>query len=220
MNAESQHNPGAAISASQSAGALLRQYRQTRGVEPETLASSLHVPVGRIQALEEDRFDAMPDIMFPRALAMSVCRYLKVDATAVLARMPQQDASRIATRDERGIDSPLSRPSLLPDGSVQILQRLLDIKVVAAAVVVLGLLYLWIQPGNRPEAASTPITPAATDVAPVPAPGANAETTSNATEAPPSAPAAAASAVPAVGQPIPPGPQTVTTPVAPAGGAK
>ena len=138
MNAESQHNPGAAISASQSAGALLRQYRQTRGVEPETLASSLHVPVGRIQALEEDRFDAMPDIMFARALAMSVCRYLKVDATAVLARMPQQDASRIATRDERGIDSPLSRPSLLPDGSVQILQRLLDIKVVAAAVVVLG----------------------------------------------------------------------------------
>ena len=135
---------------------MLRQYRQARGVEPETLAASLHVPVNKILALEEDRLEVMPDIMFARALAMSVCRYLKVDPTPVLARMPHQDASRLAARDERGIDSPLSRPSLMPEGSMQMLQRLVDAKVLAAAVVVMGLLYLWLQTGNPPSSVSQP----------------------------------------------------------------
>ena len=207
---------------------MLRQYRQSRGVEPETLAASLHVPVSKIQALEEDRLDAMPDIMFARALAMSVCRYLKVDATPVLARMPQQDASRLAARDERGIDSPLSRPSLMPEGSVQTLQRLLNGRAVAVAVVVLGLLYVGIQSGHAPQPAASP---AITEMAPSPAPvtalpeASPATTESSAT---PSAahgaatvtPIPAAAQAPAVQGAMPAPTQTVTMPVTPAGVGK
>lgn len=218
MNAESQHTPEAAVSSSNSAGAMLRHHRKARGVEPETLASSLHVPVSKILALEEDRLDVMPDIMFARALAMSVCRYLKVDATAVLARMPQQDASRVAARDERGIDSPLSRPSLMPDGSAQIFQRLLDVKVLAVLVVVLGLLYLWVQGGNQPAPVAPPSAPALAEPVPnaVPATEGSAPTDGQTTTA-----SGAAAPTSVAVQPVTPAlPQTVVTPVTPAGVGK
>ena len=214
MNVESQPRSEAAVSSSLSAGAVLRQYRQTRGVEPETLAASLHVPVSKIQALEEDRLDAMPDIMFARALAMSVCRYLKVDATPVLARMPQQDASRVAARNERGIDSPLSRPSLMPDGGAQILQRLLDVKVLAAAVVVLGLLYLSIQ-GDQP---SQPVAPLPAVESAPPAEAGTASPPASVGDTPAQAAPAGAAAVPGAGTPT--SPPTITTPVTPAATSK
>ena len=221
MNAESQQRPEAAVSSSQSAGAVLRQYRQSRGVEPETLAASLHVPVSKIQALEDDRLEAMPDVIFARALAMSVCRYLKVDATPVLARMPQQDASRLAARDERGIDSPLSRPSFMPEGSVQTLQRLLNGRVAAVAVVVLGLLYLGIQSGHSPQPVAPPALTDAAPATPTPnAPGepppAAPETPAGATTATP--PGMASTVVsPAAASAVAP---TVTTPVTPAAASK
>ena len=215
MNAESQQRPEAAVSSSLSAGALLRQFRQTRGVEPETVAASLHVPVGKIQALEEDRLELMPDIMFARALAMSVCRYLKVDPAPVLARMPQQDASRVAPRDERGIDSPLSRPSLLPEGSAQILQRLLNARAAAVAVVVLGLLYLGIQSGQPPQPVAAP---AAIEAPAVPAPTTSEATTTAVESAVPANGAAVAPPPSPVTSPVLP--QTVTTPVAPGGVTK
>lgn len=72
-----------------SAGALLRQAREAAGLHIAALAVSLKVPVKKLEALEAGRLDVLPDAVFVRALAASVCRTLKIDAVPVLALLPQ-----------------------------------------------------------------------------------------------------------------------------------
>lgn len=79
---------GAAISS----GALLRDAREAAGVHVAALAVALKVPVNKLQALEADDFAALPDAVFARALAASVCRTLRLDPAPVLALMPKNTA--------------------------------------------------------------------------------------------------------------------------------
>jgi len=111
-------------SAAESAGALLRQYRLAQGVQLDLLANALRVAPSKLEALEEDRWSALPDAMFARALTLAVCRHLKLDAAPVLALLPGQDMSRLAPKNERGLDFPLDRPSLLPQSSFLVVARL------------------------------------------------------------------------------------------------
>lgn len=76
-----------------SAGMILRQTRETAGLDIAALAVALKVPVKRLEALEMDRHDELLDTVFVRALASSVCRVLKMDAAPVLALLPQSPAS-------------------------------------------------------------------------------------------------------------------------------
>lgn len=71
------------------AGELLRRAREAAGLHVAALAVSLKVPVKKLEALEANRLDELPDAVFVRALAGSVCRTLKVDATPILALLPQ-----------------------------------------------------------------------------------------------------------------------------------
>lgn len=77
------------------AGAMLRAAREQAGVHIASLAVILKVPVARLEALEAERFDLLPDPPFVRALAGSVCRALKLDPAPVLARLPQRVAPRL-----------------------------------------------------------------------------------------------------------------------------
>lgn len=61
------------------AGELLRQAREAAGLHVAALAVSMKVPVKKLEALEADRLDLLPDAVFVRALASSVCRTLKID---------------------------------------------------------------------------------------------------------------------------------------------
>ncbi len=72
-----------------SAGMLLRHARETAGLHIAALAVALKVPVKKLEALEMDRHDLLPDTVFVRALASSVCRTLKIDAAPVLVLLPQ-----------------------------------------------------------------------------------------------------------------------------------
>src|SRR3989338_10209706 len=72
-----------------SAGSLIRQAREAAGLHIAALAVALKVPVKKLEALEADRLDLLPDAVFVRALAASVCRTLKIDAGPVLALLPQ-----------------------------------------------------------------------------------------------------------------------------------
>lgn len=72
-----------------SAGALLRQRREAAGVDPVMLASTLKVTPQKIQALEEDRYNDLPNLPFARSLASTICRALDTDPAPVLALMPQ-----------------------------------------------------------------------------------------------------------------------------------
>ncbi len=92
-------------SAPLSGGAMLRQAREAAGLHIGALAVSLRVPVRKLEALEADHFDQLPDMVFVRALAASVCRALNIDSTAVLAQLPQTSAPHLRN-DEAGINVP------------------------------------------------------------------------------------------------------------------
>lgn len=123
----------------------MRGYRDTRGLSVEALAANLHVPTAKLQALENDQLEQLPDAMFARALALAVCRHLGVDAQPVLALLPGQDISRLASKDERGLDFPLQRPSLLPQSGLRLIQSFFNpMRFAAVAVLALALLLgLW-----------------------------------------------------------------------------
>lgn len=132
------------------AGALLRGYRQARGVELDVMAKALRVSVAKVTALENDQLDALPDAMFARALSLAICRHLKTDANAVLALLPEKDANRLATKSERGLDFPLERPSLLPQSSFVVIERFFTPMRWAALLVFLLAVVLAVWPDLQP----------------------------------------------------------------------
>ncbi|MFA7558784.1 MAG: helix-turn-helix transcriptional regulator, partial [Hydrogenophaga sp.] len=71
----------------------LRRAREEAGLHIVALASALKVPVHKLEALEEGRYDELPDMVFARALASSVCRHLQVDPGPVLDEIPHPDAT-------------------------------------------------------------------------------------------------------------------------------
>jgi len=92
------------------AGMLLRHAREAAGLRVDTLAANLKVPVRKLEALEEDRYDLLPDATFARALASSVCRTLKVDAQPVLERLPQGAQPSLVPAGRPVINEPFRAP--------------------------------------------------------------------------------------------------------------
>jgi cytoskeleton protein RodZ len=141
------------------AGALLRQSREAAGLHIAALAVAMKVPVAKLEALEADRFDLLPDAVFARALASGVCRALKIDARQVLDKLPQ--SARPTLKDnERGIDAPFRSPS---DGPGPSLLNQLSWPV----VVVLGLLMAAVAVYLYPHSRSEPAASVAQEPAPV-----------------------------------------------------
>jgi cytoskeleton protein RodZ len=71
-----------------SPGVLIRKAREQRGLHIAALAAAMKVTPRKLEALEGDRWDELPDNTFVRALAQSVCRTLKVDPKPVLDLLP------------------------------------------------------------------------------------------------------------------------------------
>lgn len=97
---------GVVGSAGLSAGGLLQQARQAAGMHIAALAAALKVPVNKIEALEADDHAVLPDIVFVRALAASVCRTLRTDPDPVLALLPPIQGPRLSVSGP-GIGAPL-----------------------------------------------------------------------------------------------------------------
>lgn len=158
------------------AGALLRAAREAAGLHVAALAVSMKVPVKKLEALEADRFDLLPDAVFVRALASSVCRALKVDPAPVLSKLPHQHVPRLGA-SEGGINAPfhaagegraLSVPAALRQPAVLVVMLLL---VAALAV----LFFPEWQADVTPDEVSLPseavqVMPVAPNTAPDPAP--------------------------------------------------
>jgi cytoskeleton protein RodZ len=87
------------------AGSILRDARQAQGLHIGALAASIKVSQKKLEALEADRFDELPDATFTRALAQTVCRSLKMDPAPVLALLPQPSSHRLEQVAE-GINAP------------------------------------------------------------------------------------------------------------------
>lgn len=100
---------GHSLTQTLSAGAMLRRAREAAGLHVAALAVSMKVPVKKLEALEADRLDLLPDVVFVRALAASVCRALKIDPVPVLEQLPQTSAPRL-NASESGINAPFHVP--------------------------------------------------------------------------------------------------------------
>lgn len=89
-----------------SAGALLRQARQAQGMHIAALSAAIKVPQRKLEALEGDRYDELPDATFTRALAQTVCRTLKIDAAPVLALLPKAFTDSRLEHVAEGMNAP------------------------------------------------------------------------------------------------------------------
>lgn len=203
-----------------SAGQLLRQAREAAGMHVATLAVALKVPVRKLEALEEDRYDLLPDAVFVRALASSVCRTLKIDAQPILERLPQGAAPRLVPDDD-GINAPFRAPGDAPGQSwLTQVSRPVVLIVFALLLGAVVLIFLPARNLGDPQAsaggkAAEPLMPPASAVVnPAPAePATPPAAPATDLTAAVSVPAAPASALAAASMPAP----VASRPSAPAG---
>lgn len=126
-----------------SGGALLRAAREAEGISIESIAASLKVPVAKLEALEADQLDLLPDIVFIRALVSSLCRTLKIESAPILEKFPHKTLQQLKT-DESGINAPFSGSNSRVDLKI----RLFILKPVVLAVILLllGVLLITFAP--------------------------------------------------------------------------
>lgn len=204
----------AALDSGPSAGTLLRRAREAAGLHVAALAVSLKVPVRKLEALENDRYDQLPDAVFTRALASSICRTLKVDAQPVLDRLPQGAVPRLVP-DTEAIGAPFRAPGdAAPPGWQESLKRPVTL---AVGGLLLGAIAILLLPNLRGSEAPVPApaaeTPAVPMAEPVVMPGATAGQVTTMVEIPRPA-GIAPGAVPSTGAVIVPSqPSTISTTV-------
>lgn len=150
-----------------SAGALLRQAREAAGMELATLAVSLKVPVKKLEALESDQFHLLPDFVFVRALASSVCRTLRIDPAPVLQLLPQTGAPRLAL-DDSGLKTPFQAPTDV--SSIPFWDRLSRPMVLAALAILVGAMVLIFFPSTQQRSELADVARHAAPLLPQPAP--------------------------------------------------
>jgi cytoskeleton protein RodZ len=160
-------NPMDAESGQATAGEMLRQAREAAGLQIPALAVALKVSAKKIEALEADRLDLLPDAVFIRALASSVCRALKIDPAPVLGRLPKTAVPRLEF-DGVGLNTPFQTPGDV--SGVSIWNQLSRPVVLAALALLAGALVLIFFPSADRMPASVATTSEVATPAPTPAP--------------------------------------------------
>lgn len=131
-----------------SGGAMLRKAREASGLQLAALAVSLKVPIKKLEALEADRFDLLPDTVFVRALTASVCRSLKIDSAPILERFPHTTTPSLRT-DESGINTPFRSSGT--GSTFAFLNQLSKPFVFAILALLIGVAILVFLPQKRPD---------------------------------------------------------------------
>lgn len=200
------------------AGALLKQAREQAGMSLETLASRVKVLPHKLAALEEGRFDELPDLTFARALAKTICRHFNIDPVPVLAGFPATAAAASATAlNRQTLRTPLdANRGLRIHGSGRSGFSVGAPTFALAAVAVAVALWWWLPaspPGGTGTDAANSNQPHAT-VEVVPTLNQTAETVAPAAVASLPVPSPAVAPAPAVTTPVVP-----VAPLAPPGAA-
>ncbi len=127
------------------AGGLLRQARQAQGLHIAALAAAIKVVPRKLELLESDQFDQLPDATFTRALAQTVCRTLKVDPAPILALLPPPRGHRLEQVAE-GLNTPFrERPGrLVPKEWASVASPVLWI----AALIVILTIAIYVLPAH------------------------------------------------------------------------
>ena len=125
-----------------SPGAMLRQLREAAGVDPALVASAMKVSLQKLDALENDRFDELPDLTFARGLASAICRAFGADPAPVLERMPLSAPGLRA--QSQAINPPFRRAGDAPAPMLK--TSLSKPLLIVVALLLLGALALWLLP--------------------------------------------------------------------------
>jgi len=148
----------------------LKQARERAGLHPVAMAAMLKVPVKRIEALEAGRFDELPDMTFARALALSVCRVLKVDPAPILATFPAGGEVRLSDID-RTLNQPLpSRKATVSGPSAASINPRLSWPVGLAVLLAVVALVMWFYVPAAPDSPALVEPVSRAPESPVPAP--------------------------------------------------
>jgi len=192
-----------------SAGRLLREARERQGLHIAALAASIKVAPKKLELLEADRFDALPDVTFTRALAQTVCRALKIDSGAVLLLLPPPEGHRLEQVGE-GLNAPFrERPGVGAQreaaGSGFGAVFWVTVLILAASA---GLYFLpsgWFSVAGWRSHVAAPASPARSEAAaPTPATTAAGSLVAPSSEAQDSAASPGAEPIPPGAEPIPP----------------
>jgi cytoskeleton protein RodZ len=131
-----------------SGGALIRRAREQRGLSIESLAAMLKVSPAKLQALEADAHEALPDLAFARALAKTVSRQLGLDPDLVLASLPTAQPVNLSASDPKGVPFKATKARLNLDVHTGLNWRpLLQVRwlVPAGILAAAALLHFWPQ---------------------------------------------------------------------------
>jgi cytoskeleton protein RodZ len=220
---------------SRSAGDILRAAREAQGVTLERLATTIKVAPAKLEDLEQGRYDRLPDPNFTRALAMTICRALKIEPAEVLAALPAAKAIPLVS-DRPPLNQPFKESkggSPLFDKQVD-LASALSLKWLAPALLLIAALVIYALPDSvdvpgwvhrmlqapahpvevavnkppvaAPEPASAPMDEASGPVADLPAPVMDAPAPADTVPAPAAQASAVASAAAVVPAPSPSAP--------------
>ncbi|MEP6873585.1 MAG: RodZ domain-containing protein [Burkholderiales bacterium] len=158
------------------AGGMLRHARQAQGLHIAALAAAIKVVPRKLELLESDQFDQLPDATFTRALAQTVCRTLKIDPVPILALMPPPLGQHRLEQVAEGLKTPFhERPGRLePSEWASVAMPALALAalllILAAAVYLMPAGWLQWPRTSASPAASAPVAASAvvTETMPMP----------------------------------------------------
>jgi cytoskeleton protein RodZ len=152
---------------------MLRRARQAQGLHIAALAAAIKVTPRKLELLESDQFDQLPDATFARALAQTVCRALKIDAAPVLALLPPAGGQRLEHVGS-GLNAPFrDRPGRMAPDEWAILG---NPTLWIAALLVVGALVVYLMPTQWLPTAARNAIGSGGGAASAPAPAASAST--------------------------------------------
>jgi cytoskeleton protein RodZ len=128
-----------------SAGALIRQARQSKGMHIAAVANAIKVTPQKLELLESDRIAELPGDAFARALAQTVCRYLKMDAVPVMALLPATPVHGLDNMG-RGLNQPFHEGMGMSRQEGQGLQILKNPVLLCAFLLVLAAVGIYFAP--------------------------------------------------------------------------
>lgn len=84
-------------------GLLLKKVREARGIDLNTICAKTKIGIGHLRAIEEERFDIMPAVVYVRGFLVEYAKYLRLDVARVLdTYLARYKAVRAEFEEERG----------------------------------------------------------------------------------------------------------------------
>lgn len=205
-----------------SPGRRLRVQRQSRGLSIERIAAQMHLKPEIIDALEQDRFEQLPDAVFVMGYLRNYARLLGLDPTPLVAAYQSR-----ADAPKPSAPKPVTLPEDGDSGGTRALVRLVSLALAAAVVAMVA--FWWhdraeVSPEPPPELTEeTPVgqadplaledaadpfagSPAGVEQVPEGTPESDPAEPATASPLPPPLVAGALEPAPSIGQDDPPGP--------------